>query len=118
MFKMVAPRNTLFAYVTPFFFLGYTGLLCEVDIDECMQSIASCGLGRCLNMRGSYKCDCPEGYCGLGCDVDDPCYPANPCKHGSCIAVCTDAEDYKCDCKEHWSGKNCSQEIVSNNMLF
>lgn len=35
---------------------GFTGKICEVDIDECLTENISCGgQGTCINTKGSYK---------------------------------------------------------------
>lgn len=47
---------------------GYTGLANEecVDINECGRS-STCGINaKCLNVPGSYKCICPQGFSGKG----------------------------------------------------
>jgi hypothetical protein len=52
---------------------GYKGLNCTEDIDECTRDLFLCGAGSCINIRGSFKCQCPEGKCGRQCADDDPC---------------------------------------------
>lgn len=37
---------------------GYTQC---IDIDECAEGTASCGNARCVNVPGSYRCDCEQG---------------------------------------------------------
>ncbi|KAF5279548.1 hypothetical protein FQR65_LT03370 [Abscondita terminalis] len=85
---------------------GFSGLLCELDIDECKIEDV-CGVGKCINLQGSYECECPLGSCGFGCEINDPCQ-SNPCEHGECRSKCTNVADYICNCEEHWIGKNCS----------
>jgi hypothetical protein len=53
---------------------GYEGPNCTEDIDECSSDLFLCGEGFCLNIRGNYKCRCPEGKCGSQCADDDPCF--------------------------------------------
>ena len=40
-----------------------------VDIDEC-QTFGSCSQ-QCVNTRGSYKCQCDQGYISVGVDGKD-----------------------------------------------
>ena len=42
---------------------GYTGTLCEVDINECEQNPNICGdRQQCVNTVGSYVCVCRQGF--------------------------------------------------------
>ena len=43
--------------------VGYTGNLCENDIDECVDQPCQNG-GTCVNTEGSFTCTCPAGYMG------------------------------------------------------
>lgn len=57
-----------------FFFLG---TLCDDDINECAQSSPCRNGGTCRNTRGSYICDCPNGYEGRQCEINhDDCDPS------------------------------------------
>ncbi|XP_055958296.1 delta-like protein 1 [Patella vulgata] len=42
---------------------GWTGSSCNVDIDECEESICQ-NNGTCTNTNGSYSCSCLQGYKG------------------------------------------------------
>nr|XP_023021031.1 protein crumbs [Leptinotarsa decemlineata] len=90
---------------------GYSGLLCEIDIDECKTNRMACGrAGTCENMPGTYRCICDsiKGKCGHQCDLDDPC-EKNPCVHGTCQSQCRHKSDYICICDENYVGKNCAE---------
>ncbi|KAM3956609.1 LOW QUALITY PROTEIN: cell polarity complex component crumbs [Aphomia sociella] len=111
---------------------GWTGARCELDVDECASGAVSCGPGDCLNLNGSYTCQCSPRFCGHECALLDPCYelmevedgeaaageagepPANrtgPCQHGGrCEQRCAARTDYICHCIDGWSGKNCSHQ--------
>lgn len=53
---------------------GYTGPECSEDVDECLTQKSICWASRiCVNVPGSYKCVCPDGYCGHNCTIPDPC---------------------------------------------
>ncbi|PSN38075.1 hypothetical protein C0J52_00824 [Blattella germanica] len=93
---------------------GYEGVDCTVDIDECAFGDLPCGTGRCINIPGSFKCQCPDGKCGPLCAQDDPCYPETPCRNdGQCIEHCEMVPvDYKCECPAPYAGKNCTEMLV------
>ncbi|RZC41757.1 crumbs [Asbolus verrucosus] len=94
---------------------GYTGLLCEMDINECELVDQPCGSqGICENMPGTYKCSCsiPQ-KCGHSCALDDPCETEQPCTHGTCVAQCLDKPDYVCNCHDNYTGKNCTDYKVA-----
>lgn len=91
---------------------GYEGTNCEIDEDECTDIPNICGdLGKCVNMPGSYRCDCMNRRCGHQCKLDDPCI-INPCEHGICHSKCAYEAAYDCECELGWAGKNCSETQV------
>lgn len=95
------------------FIVGYTGLLCENDIDECKTVRMPCGRGICNNIPGDYRCACDDNKkCGHFCSMDDPC-EGNPCVNGECESNCTDIPDYICHCHDNFTGKNCTESVVS-----
>ncbi|XP_060810667.1 protein crumbs [Amyelois transitella] len=88
---------------------GYTGRLCDMDIDECTRNPKICNNGVCLNNPGSYQCYCRPGYTGDSCEQDiDECL-SSPCKHGG---TCLNLENnYECTCMVGFEGKDCSINI-------
>ena len=81
---------------------GYNGTLCELDIDECLQS-SLCTNGTCENKKPGFSCSCNPGYTGLLCDIDvDECLPS-PCFLG---VLCYDRiNGYQCGpCLKGYSG--------------
>ena len=54
--------------------LGYAGVYCEVDINECESEPCQNG-GKCTNLIGEYRCNCAgTGFEGLNCEIDiDEC---------------------------------------------
>lgn len=99
-------------FIITFFFVGYIGLLCEMNIDECLTPDI-CGNGICIDTQGSYRCECMDkGKCGFNCALDNPCI-SNPCVKGICESKCAQQSDYLCQCPEEFAGKNCSEPAVS-----
>lgn len=95
------------------FFVGYTGLLCEVNINECETIKGICGRGICIDTLGKYRCECNDTTkCGFNCAWDNPCF-YNPCVNGRCESQCSDKPDYICHCPDEFDGKNCTEVAVS-----
>ncbi|KAI8483493.1 hypothetical protein Bbelb_388250 [Branchiostoma belcheri] len=49
---------------------GFTGQMCDVDVDECADS--PCVHGVCNNTVGGFQCDCEQYYTGPLCDQETP----------------------------------------------
>lgn len=47
--------------------IGYTGLKCESDINECSSNPCLNG-GVCDNLINSYRCNCRLGFTGVNCE--------------------------------------------------
>ena len=47
---------------------GWQGDTCEEDVDECRVNPNVCGDARmeCVNVHGSYYCECQNGYTAYG----------------------------------------------------
>lgn len=49
---------------------GYSGRLCETEINECDSNPCQNG-GKCIDIVGNYRCDCSQtGYEGVDCEID------------------------------------------------
>uniref|UniRef100_A0A8C9Y0W8 FAT atypical cadherin 4 n=1 Tax=Sander lucioperca TaxID=283035 RepID=A0A8C9Y0W8_SANLU len=80
---------------------GYTGALCETDINECQPSPCHNG-GTCHNLVGGFSCTCPEGFTGMACERDVNECLSNPCKNG---ALCQNFPGgFNCLCKSGFAG--------------
>eukprot|EP00061_Rhincodon_typus_P007534 g29309.t1 len=77
--------------------LGFTGLSCKQDINECSMDANPCELnGRCVNNVGSFECRCLAGYTGARCELDINECRSNPCRNE---ATCLDQiGEFKCIC--------------------
>ena len=87
---------------------GYSGPLCEVNIDDC-QGVTDCGPGQhCVDLLNSYKC-CPIGFRGAQCDENINECESSPCLHGGrCVEG---VGDYQCVCQDGWTGQDCQLDI-------
>ena len=66
-------------------FSGFTGRLCEVNINECISE-PCLNSGTCEDLINGYQCYCIDGFAGVSCDLQiDECL-SNPClNNATCI---------------------------------
>ncbi|XP_072028805.1 uncharacterized protein [Amphiura filiformis] len=92
--------------------LGYTGLRCERNFDECTLGTHNCNANAdCTNTPvGSFSCTCHDGYSGNGVTCTDinecasvPCQNGGECKDG--------VNQYSCICQSGFSGTRCINDI-------
>lgn len=77
-----------------------------IDVDECSDGTHSCDANaECTNTRGSYQCECNDGYTGNGFEcsnIDECATDTDDCDER---AQCTDTEgSYACECPDGWIG--------------
>ncbi|XP_033744982.1 fibropellin-1-like isoform X2 [Pecten maximus] len=73
--------------------VGWEGVACQYDIDECAQGSPCPNGTTCVNKAGSYECDsCNNTYCGVN----------GTCSMLNFVPTCT--------CGYGWAGKDCSRE--------
>ena len=88
---------------------GFTGLVCDVDIDECRSGACVNG-GSCVDGIDSYSCTCPSGYTGNNCATDINECSALPCQNG---ATCNDEiNSYSCSCPHGYTGPTCGVSVA------
>lgn len=65
--------------------LHFTGGLCEVNIDDCVDN--PCGNGSCIDLVASFSCTCHPGFTGQNCEIE-----VNECVSAPCLnnATCID----------------------------
>ncbi|XP_052500473.1 sushi, von Willebrand factor type A, EGF and pentraxin domain-containing protein 1 [Budorcas taxicolor] len=87
---------------------GYTGLKCEIDIDEC-SSLPCHNNGICKDRVGEFICECPSGYTGQLCEEN-----VNECSSSPCLnkGTCVDGlAGYQCTCVKGYMGLHCETEV-------
>ncbi|XP_031671546.1 fibrillin-1-like, partial [Oncorhynchus kisutch] len=77
----------------------YTGQV--IDIDECREIPGVCENGVCINMIGSFRCECPMGFLYndklLICEDIDECQNGPVCQQNAgCLNM---PGSYRCECK-------------------
>ncbi|XP_065317568.1 neurogenic locus notch homolog protein 1-like isoform X2 [Gordionus sp. m RMFG-2023] len=121
---------------------GFTGPRCKQEIDECAlvypiyiysrdnrnatshtisHATNQTVIGPCLNggickdYVASYVCDCPKGWSGPRCQINEPdCTPTACLNNGKCI---DGIGDYTCECKANYGGKHCEKYLISDSMM-
>nr|XP_006823626.1 PREDICTED: fibropellin-1-like [Saccoglossus kowalevskii] len=76
---------------------GFTGLLCQQDVDECARNPTLCSF-QCVNTHGSYHCICPHGF---QLTVNNTCIDINECLNEvlECEFDCLNTMgNYQCIC--------------------
>ncbi|KAF5299346.1 hypothetical protein FQA39_LY02519 [Lamprigera yunnana] len=88
---------------------GFTGLQCEVNINEC-QSNPCLNNGYCKDGNDSYNCDCSyTGYTGRNCEININECRSNPCQnHGTCFDT---YGSFTCLCPPGFDGKTCQYNV-------
>ncbi|XP_068191702.1 protein crumbs homolog 2a isoform X2 [Antennarius striatus] len=83
--------------------LGWEGVQCETDADDCLSQ--PCLHGSCKDYLAGFECRCHPGYDGTLCDQDlDEC-ERHACQHGG---TCRDGPNsYTCVCPEGYRGPLC-----------
>lgn len=87
---------------------GYSGKLCDSDIDECASEMSPCmNGGECQNTFGSFTCSCQPGFTDSRCGMDiNECIVSSvdPCINGTCLNT---MGSFTCICPPGYSGERC-----------
>jgi len=84
--------------------LGYSGAICDVNIDDCLPAPCQ-NEGACTDGVDGRTCTCPTGFSGDDCETSVTGCEDDPCKNG---ATCTDVGgSYTCACPSGFYGPNC-----------
>ena len=89
--KSISHSLNKFDYV---FFLGYTGRLCEEDIDECQSNPCQNG-GVCEDLISKFKCNCIPGknqamatiYCYIPLPISVSDSLPSSLQHSHCLTI-------------------------------
>lgn len=89
---------------------GYSGTLCQNDINECSNPNTCLNGGVCYDTYGSYICECPSNFSGLDCEIPVNSCSSHPCGHGG---TCISRKDgsFHCICVQGYSGELCEIEM-------
>merc|ERR1719272_430902 len=90
--------------------VGFTGMNCETNIDDCLSKPCMNG-GLCVDGDNAYTCNCKDtGYYG----TEDCASQVNDCNSAPCLnqATCVDAQKaYSCHCDGGYTGAHCETDI-------
>ncbi|VDD75794.1 unnamed protein product [Mesocestoides corti] len=96
---------------------SFKGSRCEVDVDDCV-GISCLNGGYCVDQPNAWYCQCPPGYSGRNCEVQETpasasglatCRKGKSCLHsGTCHRSSGDRQaEAFCDCPLNWHGEFC-----------
>lgn len=90
--------------------LGYSGINCESNIDDCSINRCKNG-GSCIDLVNDFKCVCDPPFTGRECqDQLDPCSP-NKCRHNAKCTPSSNYLDFACTCGVGYTGRFCEQDV-------
>ncbi|XP_048825237.1 fibrillin-1-like isoform X1 [Brienomyrus brachyistius] len=95
----------------------YTGQV--IDIDECREIPGVCENGVCINLIGSFRCECPAGFIYndklLICEDIDECQNGPVCQHNAeCLNL---PGSFRCECKQGYRLTSTGQCLDRNECI-
>lgn len=91
--------------------VGTFGLRWEIEeIDHCASSPCLNG-GTCIDLVGSYQCDCPEFYSGERCETQQSVCEAFPCENGGTCIPHSSGSSRECECPSGYDGDSCETNV-------
>lgn len=94
--------------------VGYTGLFCEKNIDDCAadseDNLPCKNNGQCHDGINNFTCNCTgTGFTGPDCskDIDECLDPKTDCGYGDCENL---NGGFRCICNHGYCGINCKME--------
>ncbi|KAJ8404732.1 hypothetical protein AAFF_G00335950 [Aldrovandia affinis] len=87
---------------------GFSGTVCESDIDECEEDPCQNG-GTCVNYLGGFFCHCLKGFSGVHCHSNvDECQNIRCHNGGTCLNT---QGEFHCSCGLGYEGQFCEQFV-------
>jgi hypothetical protein len=91
---------------------GYSGKLCQTQINECASSPCLNG-GSCTDRINGFTCACASGFTGTFCQTQINECASTPCRNGG---TCFDLVDgFFCSCKAGFAGTLCQTALSPGN---
>ena len=98
--------------------MGWTGDICDDNIDECSLSSPCQHNGTCSDCEANlsdcpfgYDCTCTEGFFGDNCETNVSYCVSSPCQNeGICVDV-IEGPGYTCNCPTSYTGQDCEVEV-------
>ena len=88
-------------------YAGFSGELCENDIDECQAT--DCNGGTCIDLVNGFECECPTGFVGEFCETNEDDCIGILCENGG---TCEDlVGTFTCNCPPGFTGTFCDEDI-------
>ena len=89
---------------------GYTGLMCESEIDECLSDPCE-NNGICIDLIGRFRCLCPPGFTGDQCQTDEDLCATSLCQNGARCTETAGGTSTVCFCRNGFTGDLCQTNI-------